>query len=95
MVNVYRLSHPEYREVEKLRDRARKSLKYNTDEDYRNKVKERNLERYRSKIPEFRCCKTCDTQIEYKKRIVQCVECYKSKTNWNINKDKVEFIKDE
>lgn len=94
MVNIYRITHPEYREVEKLRDRERKCLKYNTDEEYRNKIKERNLERYKAKIPQFRCCRTCDTQIEYKKRIVQCVECYKLKTKWSA-KEEVKFIKED
>lgn len=92
MANVYRAKHPEYRELEKVRDKERKQIKYNTDEEYRNKIKQRNNERYKAKIPTVRCCKSCNCEIEYKPRIVNCVDCYKKKTNWN---KEPEFIKED
>lgn len=92
MANDYRNKHPEYRELERVRDKERKQVKYQNDPEYREKIKERNIERYKSKIPTVRCCRTCNIEIEYKKRIVNCVECYKKKTNWN---KEPEFIKED
>lgn len=90
--NPYRLSHPEYREKERELDRQRKKEKYANDEEYRQKMKKKALDIYNKKKPETRCCKSCENQIEYKPRIVYCIDCYKKKTNWN-NK-KVEFLED-
>lgn len=89
--NPYRLKHPEYREKEKVKDRERKKEKYANDEEYREKMKQRASENYYKDKPAFRKCKTCEKQVEYKPRIVYCLDCYKKHTKWN---EPSEFIPD-
>lgn len=74
--NPYRLKHPEYREKEKTKDAERKKEKYQNDPEYREKIKERTSKNYYKNKPPFRKCKSCDTQVEYKPRIVYCLDCY-------------------
>lgn len=81
MVNLYRLNHPEYREAEKVKDRENKKNKYQTDPEYREKVKERNkICREKKKIG-LRPCRECEKEIEYIPRRVFCVDCYKKIMN--------------
>jgi hypothetical protein len=40
----YRKDHPEWREVEKIRNNERERNKYNNDPDYKEQVKKRALD---------------------------------------------------
>lgn len=77
----YRIKHPEYRLIERVRDAERKRIKYNSDPEFRELVKKRNIDNYNSKKPAFRNCKECANQIEYIPRRVFCVDCYKKRVN--------------
>jgi hypothetical protein len=93
MPNNYRLKNPEYREKERVKDAERKKEKYQNDLEYREKRKEISSKQYYSKKPPFRCCKTCDSQIEYKPFIVYCLTCYKKNVlKLDEQQEKVNFI---
>lgn len=90
--NPYRLKHPEYREKERIKDAERKREKYNSDPEYRQKRIDESLKYYYKNKPPFRKCKSCDTQVEYKPRVVYCLDCYKKHTKWN---EPTSFIPDQ
>jgi hypothetical protein len=43
---VYRREHPEFREKEKITNNLREKARYNNDPEYRERVKQRALNRY-------------------------------------------------
>ena len=43
---VYRKEHPEFREKEKITNNLREKARYNNDPEYRERVKQRALNRY-------------------------------------------------
>ena len=43
---VYRKEHPEFREKEKIINNEREQARYNNDPEYRERVKQRALNRY-------------------------------------------------
>ena len=43
---VYRREHPEFREKEKIINNEREKARYNNDPEYRERVKQRALNRY-------------------------------------------------
>ena len=43
---VYRREHPEFREKEKISNNLREKARYNNDPEYRERVKQRALNRY-------------------------------------------------
>ena len=43
---VYRREHPEFREKEKITNNLREKARYNNDTEYRERVKQRALNRY-------------------------------------------------
>lgn len=45
-MTLYRNSHPEYREQEKLKDRIKSKERYNNNPERKEAVKKRALERY-------------------------------------------------
>lgn len=49
VITKYRLEHPEYRELEKIKDRERKKNKYANDETYRQMKKEKAIAYYYQK----------------------------------------------
>lgn len=43
---IYRKEHPEFREKEKIKNNEREKARYNNDPAYRERVKQRALDRY-------------------------------------------------
>lgn len=64
------------KERARVLDAQRKREKYNSDPEYRKKRNDENIQRYYRNKPEFRKCKSCDVEVEYKPRIVYCLDCY-------------------
>jgi len=52
IIAKYRLEHPEYREMERIKDNQKKKDKYKNDPEFREKVIKRALDRYYKKKEE-------------------------------------------